>query len=125
MARSAGGRRVGKRLGDCPEAGDVVWLDLDPTKGREQRGRRPALVVSPRVYNERSGLCIACPVTDQAKGYPFEVAFPAGHKVTGVVLSDQLRSVSWGERNAELIAKAPADVLDEVREKAAALTGID
>jgi mRNA interferase MazF len=82
------------------------------------------MVISPRAYNERVGLCIACPITDQAKGYPFEVAIPVGHGVTGVVLSDQLRSVSWPERNAKIIGTAPAQVLEEARAKIAALIGI-
>jgi mRNA-degrading endonuclease toxin of MazEF toxin-antitoxin module len=74
-----------------PESGDFIWLTFDPHAGREQAGRRPALVLSPRVYNAKSGLALACPITNQAKGYPFEVAIPAGHGITGVI---QLRN--WG-----------------------------
>jgi mRNA interferase MazF len=81
--------------------------------------------LSPRAYNQRVGLCIACPVTNQAKGFPFEVALPAGHAVSGVVLADQIRSMSWPERPTTLIASAPFDVLDEVREKIAPLLGIE
>jgi mRNA interferase MazF len=102
-----------------------VWIDLEPTRGREQRGRRPAIVLSPRAYNERAGLCIACAITNQAKGFRFEVAIPAGVGVTGVVLADQMRCLSWVERRAELIAAAPRDVLEETRAKIAALIGID
>jgi mRNA interferase MazF len=107
------------------EAGDFIWIDLDPTKGHEQRGSRPALVVSPRLYNERTGLCIACPITNQAKGYPFEVPIPPGQAITGVVLCDQLRCLSWQERNTRIVGAAPAEVLDEVRAKIAALIGME
>jgi mRNA interferase MazF len=108
----------------CPNSGDLIWLDFDPTRGHEQRGRRPALVLSPRSYNERAGLCIACPVTSQVKGYPFEVLLPSQCAVTGVVLSDQMRALSWTERDAQLADPAPRDTVDDVREKIAALIGI-
>jgi mRNA interferase MazF len=95
----------------CPEAGDIVWISFDPQEGTEQRGRRPALVLSPRNYNQRSRLCVLCPITGRAKGYPFEVAIPAGHPVTGVVLADQIKSQSWEMRDAEFLAAAPPMVL--------------
>ena len=57
----------------APDAGDLVWLTFDPQAGREQAGRRPAFIVSPRIYNSRTGLALVCPITNQAKGYPFEV----------------------------------------------------
>jgi len=125
MARPAGGRRAGTRSGRyCPDAGDFIWLDFDPTKGHEQRGRRPALVLSPRGYNERTGLCIACPVTNQIKGYPFEVRIPEGLGVAGAVLADQMRALSWEARNAERAGAAPSEVVEDVREKIAALIEI-
>ena len=98
---------------------------MEATKGREQRGRRPAIVLTPRAYNERTRLCIACPITRRAKGYPFEVPIPAGHGVTGVALADHPRKLSWSERGAELIGPAPSTALDEMREKIAALVGIE
>jgi mRNA interferase MazF len=102
-----------------------VWLDFDPIRGREQRGRRPALVLSPRAYNRKANLCVVCPMTNSAKGYPFEVAMPDGHRVSGVVLADQMRSVSWSERRAELLVAAPAEVVDDARAKIGALIGIE
>jgi mRNA interferase MazF len=107
--------------GYVPAAGDFIRIDLEPTKGHEQRGRRPAMVISPLAYNQRVELCLACPLTNQAKGYPFEVAIPGGLSVTGVVLADQVRCLSWSERHADLIAHAPDDLLEDVREKLAAL----
>ena len=81
-------------------------------------------MLSRRAYNERAGLCVACPITSRVKGYPFEVAIPRGHGVSGVVLADQARSLSWSERNADLIDRAGANLLAEVREKIATLIEI-
>jgi len=106
-----------------PEAGDLIWLTFDPQAGREQAGRRPALVLSPRIYNAKSGLALACPITVRAKGYPFEVAVPAGHGATGVILTDHMNSVDWKARRAEKLGHCPSDVLDEVRARLAPLLG--
>jgi len=83
-----------------PDCGDVVWLDFDPRAGQSQAGRRPAIVLSPKAYNSRTGLCLVVPVTNQSKGYPFELALPAGCKTRGVVLCDQMRSLDWKARQA-------------------------
>jgi mRNA interferase MazF len=100
-----------------PGRGDLLWLTFDPEAGREQAGRRPALVLSPLAYNCRSNLALVCPITNQAKGYPLEVKLPAGLSVSGVVLADHLKSADWAARQAQFAAKAPAEVLAEVTAK--------
>ncbi len=105
----------------APNAGDVIWLTFSPTAGHEQSGRRPALVLSPAAYNARVGLALCCPITNQVKGYPFEVALPSGLPVGGAILADQVRSVDWRSRHAELACRAPKDVLPEVMNRLAVL----
>jgi mRNA interferase MazF len=97
-----------------PNRGDFVWVSLNPQAGHEQAGRRPALVISPVEYNGRVGLALMCPVTSRAKGYPFEVALPADFDVTSVVLADQVKSLDWRARRAEIACRAPDAVTDEV-----------
>ena len=104
-----------------PERGDVVWLTFNPQAGHEQAGRRPALVLSPASYNEKAGLALLCPITNQVKGYPFEVAIPDTLAVRGVVLSDQVKSLDWRIRQAEYITSLPGDVLGDVLAKVAVL----
>lgn len=93
--------------GRVPERGQAVWIDMDPQTGHEEKGRRPALVLSPASYNGKVGLVILCPITNQVKGYPFEVVIPDGLDVSGAVLSDQVKSVDWRARNAALICDLP------------------
>jgi mRNA interferase MazF len=100
-----------------PERGDIVWLDFNPQSGHEQAGRRPAVVLSPQAYNQKVGLAIFCPITNQQKGYPFEVVLPAGLEVMGVILSDQVKSLDWRVRQAEYLATLPDLVLEEVTQK--------
>ena len=107
-----------------PDAGDLVWLTFDPPAGHEQRGRRPALVLSPRSYNATAGLVIACPITSHVKGYPFEVALPAGGAIGGVVLADHVKNVDWRARRAEFAARAPSDVVTDVGERLRVLIGL-
>ena len=111
------------RAAVVPEAGDIVWLTFDPQAGREQAGRRPALVLSPGIYNAKSGLALVCPITNRAKGYPFEVAVPAGHGASGVILADHVKSVDWKARRAEKLGRCATDVIDEVRARLAPLIG--
>ena len=98
----------------CPKRGDVVWLSFTPQKGHEQAGYRPALTLSPESYNRKVGLAIFCPITSQAKGYPFEVVIPAGLEASGVVLSDQVKSLDWQARNARFSCNLPRAALEEV-----------
>ena len=99
-----------------PDRGHVVWITFKDGWGHEQRGRRPALTVSPLIFNMRSGLALVCPMTAQAKGYPFEVQMNTG-KIRGAVLVDQLQSVDWSARGAQYAGRAPEKVLREVQEK--------
>ena len=98
----------------APNRGDLIWVSLNPRAGHEQAGRRPALVLSPVEYNSRVGLALMCPVTSRAKGYPFEVALPTDLDVTGVILADQIKSLDWRVRRAEIACRAPKSVIDEV-----------
>lgn len=97
-----------------PDRGDAVWIQFNPQSGHEQAGRRPALVLSPAAYNGKVGLAILCPITSQAKGYPFEVEITGTSSVHGVVLSDQVKSLDWRARQAEIIERVPEDVLQDV-----------
>lgn len=108
----------------CPERGDIVWLDFDPQSSHEQKGRRPAIVISPKIYNSKSGLALFCPITNQIKGYPFEVMLPSNLPVTGVVISDQVKSLDWKVRNAEFIVTAPRNVLNEAINKFSTLVKV-
>ena len=100
-----------------PERGDAIWLEFNPQAGHEQAGRRPALVLSPKSYNKKVGLLICCPITNRVKGYPFEVKLPDELNVSGVVLSDQVKSLDWKVRQADFIAKLPDDVVKDVLAK--------
>jgi len=94
-----------------PDRGDLVWLEFTPQAGSEQRGRRPALVLSPKSYNGKVGLALFCPLTSKVKGYPFEVELPDGYAVTGVVLADQLKSLDWRSRRVKFIERLSPDVV--------------
>ena len=99
----------------CPEAGDIIWLDFLQSVANEQAGRRPALVLSQRAFNELTGRCIACPITRRDRDWSFHVPIPEGNEISGVIQADQLRSASWEKRGSRFISQAPAGVLDEVR----------
>ncbi|TAL33271.1 MAG: endoribonuclease MazF [Spirochaetes bacterium] len=95
-----------------PERSDVVWLDFSPQTGHEHSGRRPAVVLSPGEYNKKTGLAIFCPITSKKKGYPFEVGVTG--IISGVILSDQVKSLDWRTRNAEFVMRLPEDILKEL-----------
>ena len=105
---------VAKRV-YVPERSDVVWLDFNPVRGHEQSGRRPALIISSKMYNAKSGLALVCPITSQVKGYPFEVGFKT-KVVQGVILTDQIRGIDWTQRDAEKIGVVSESVMTEVQE---------
>ena len=104
-----------------PNRGDVVWINFDPQAGHEQKGRRPALIISHRDYNRPSGLALCCPITSQIKGYPFEVPVSPANGVRGVILCDQVRNIDWRARKARFITQASADCVDDVLAKIEAL----
>ena len=104
-----------------PDSGDIVWITFNPQAGHEQAGRRPALVLSPTAYNGKVGLAILCPITNQIKGYPFEVLIPDGLKISGAVLSDQVKSLDWQARQAEFVGILPSATLNAVLQKLSTL----
>ena len=99
-----------------PDRGDIVWLNFNPQSGHEQKGKRPAVVISPKAYNEKTGLGLFCPITSQIKNYPFEVKIK-NKKINGVVLSDQVKSLDWETRKIEFIIKATTASIDEIIKK--------
>jgi mRNA interferase MazF len=100
-----------------PSRGDIVYLDFEPTKGHEQRGHRPAFVISPLDYNQITSLALFMPITKQQKGYPFEVLLPDGLKIKGVILSDQIKCLDWKARSIQFVDVAPESVIEEVQAK--------
>lgn len=99
-----------------PSAKDIVWLEFDPQKGRETKKNRPALILTPKEYNDKVGLSICVPITSRVKGYPFEVLLH-DNNITGAILCDHIRSLDWQARNAEFITKCNESVFAEVLEK--------
>ena len=104
-----------------PDRGDVVWLDFNPVRGHEQNGRRPAVIVSSKKYNAKSGLALVCPITSHAKGYPFEVEFKI-KVVQGVILSDQIRGIDWMQRGVEKVGAVSNLVVTEVQDHVKKIT---
>ena len=105
---------VGDAVDVAARQGELIGLTFDPQSGHEQRGRRPALVVSNDLFNKHTGQCIACPITNTRRNYPFHVAIPAGDGVTGFVMVEQVKSIDFRTRKAKRLGKAPVGVLDEV-----------
>jgi len=107
--------------GYVPARGDIVWLTFTPQAEREQAGRRPALVLTPSVYNSKTGLAVLCPITSQVKGYAFECGLPQTLKTKGVVLADHLKSLDWRSRQATFAEAAGPAVLRQVEARLRAL----
>jgi len=108
----------------APERGDIVRIRFNPQSGHEQAGCRTALVLSPLKYNAKTGLFICCPVTSQEKGYPFEVKIPKGLPVSGIILSDQVKSLDWQARQAEFLCVIPEAIINTVIDKLSLLLQI-
>ena len=106
-----------------PDAGDIIKIDLDPHTGHEQGGWRPALVLSPKTYNAKTGLAVVVPITNQAKGYTFEVKLPTQIKTTGVILADQIKNVDWRARHGKYADTATPVLMKAVRERLMLLLG--
>lgn len=99
-----------------PRRGDLVWLEFNPQVGKEIQKRRPALVISPQLYNQKTGLALFMPITSQVKGYPFEWVLE-GLEIKGAVLCDQVRSLDWKVRKAQYITALPKSQTAEIIEK--------
>lgn len=112
-------------VGYCPARGDVVWMTMGPHVGHEQKGRRPALVLSPKEYNGKVGMAVFCPITSRAKGYPFESPLPDGLPITGIILADQIKSFDWRGRNTQFCCKVEDSVVDDVLRRLVVLLDID
>jgi mRNA interferase MazF len=107
-----------------PESGDIFWVELDPVLGSEQAGRRPAIILSSRIYHEASKRAVVCPITSAARDWPFNVPVPEGLRTRGVVLVDQIRTIERSERLFDFVERAPDALLAQVQGKLAALVGI-
>jgi mRNA interferase MazF len=106
-----------------PDRGDIVWINFTPQAGHEQRGKRPALILSPKIYNKKTSLCICLPITSKIKGYPFEVALPKNLPIEGVILSDQIKNLDFSAREISFICNINADVVEQVQKNIWALVG--
>ena len=105
----------------CPKRGDIVWIAFDPQSGHEQAGRRPAVALSPEAYNRKTGLALFCPISSREKGYAFEIKIPVGLKVSGVIISDQVKSMDWNARRSEFACHLPHAALTAVTDRISTL----
>ena len=106
-----------------PDRGDIVWLNFNPQAGHEQRGKRPALIISPKIYNEKTSLCLCLPITSKIKGYPFEVPIFSKLPIEGVVLSDQIKNLDFTVREITFICKSDETLIQTVQKNILALVG--
>lgn len=100
-----------------PEKGDLIWIDFNPQSGHEQKGRRPALVLSNNLYNQKTGLTMVCPITNTNNGYPLHVEIENTFNVNRFVMIEHIKSVDYQSRCAEFIEKAPEELVGEVLAK--------
>lgn len=108
----------------APDAGDLIWTDFDPRVGREQSGRRPALVVSPAAFSEVTEFAIVCPITSRIRPFGTSVVLPPGLPVAGEILTSHVRSIDTLARPVSYAGRVPAPILEDVRMKLAALIGL-
>lgn len=113
--------KSGKRALYVPDRGDIVKLNFSPQEGHEQAGYRPTLILSPIAYNRLTSLALMCPITNQVKGFRFEVLLPEELETTGVVLSDQVKSFDWRSRQVRFVEKTSIDTIEEVLAKVSTL----
>ena len=97
-----------------PEKGDFIWLSFEPQSGHEQKGRRPALVISNELFNRHAGLVLVCPVTNTDRKFPFHLPVPSSGSVQGFVMVEQVKSLDFATRQASFIEKAPASLVQNV-----------
>ena len=100
--------------GYIPKQGDIIALTFDPQSGHEQKGRRPAFVVSKDLFNRRTGLAIVCPITNSNRGFPFHVPVPTDSRLTGFIMVEQVKSVDYRSRKAKRIEPVNKELLEEV-----------
>ncbi len=112
-------------MNEMPDLGDLVWVDFNPQAGHEQSGRRPAMVLSARIYHEKTALAVVCPITSNVAPYPFKVVLPDGLPIQGAILADQVKSIDRQARHLRIAGRAPDAVVVEVQGKLAALLGLD
>ncbi|MGB3024042.1 MAG: endoribonuclease MazF [Candidatus Saccharimonadales bacterium] len=98
----------------APDAGDIIWINFSPQRGREQAGKRPALILTSKIYNNTTGLALACPITTKIKGYPFEVRI-CGAKIDGAILVDQIKCLDWRARHCDFAETAPTETLSQAK----------
>ena len=108
----------------APQRGDIVWLDFHPQAGHEQAGRKPAVILSPRIYHQKTSLAIVCPITSTIKNYPFEVVLPDGLPLQGAIRVDQVRSLDRHARHLEPVGQVAEETMAEVMGKLASLLGL-
>ncbi len=108
-----------------PDVGDLVWIDFDPQAGHEQSGHRPAMVLTARIYHEKTVLAVVCPITSNTNPYPFKVHLPDDLPISGAVLADQVKSIDRNARQMRIAGRAPKRIVADVQAKLAALLGIE